>query len=456
MITHLSKKFILISSLISILILASILHNSVINSGLDNKLKKLHASGVFVDIIKEHEGFFTTEKTFTVRLDKVELVADLLLGIRNNDPLLVHLSKLQGLKLTVSVEHTKFIFSNDIHLHISLANLPEYFADQSKLLSDILAYSKKQSELIRTTYNVWNNSFNITLPSLHHQFTAEHNLSYALNIDNLQLEGVIENHSDFTLSTSLSSFELTLIEDKTPKVKLTLNQPSFSYTTHPDQTQTELAIDRFDLFLDNDENATIKLSEFESSQSYIQEEMTNFKSSLSLDTLTLRTAQQNLELQDFRYDINLDHLNPQTLAHLSELIHTTNTNEVIFIFDDLSDDMLSLIQDDAYIKINDISFSNMILDKTPYYDAELALLAQSQSENLELPIKFELKLHLSRALYKYFLDHVPNASFTQNYLPKDSAAADFDLSLIEDGFLINGHILSFTQDNNQSQDLNFL
>ena len=428
---------------------------------MDDKLKKLHASGIYVELLKEDNSLFSNTKEFIIRLDKVELVADLLLGMRNNDPLLVHLSKLQGLKLSISLSHTKFIFSNNLNLYMSVIDLPEYFKNQSVLFSEMLDFSKKNPHLIRTTFNVWNNALNLEIPTLHHRFQAENNLSYDVNLEALELDAFIYNHSNFNILSKMDTFNIALKHLEESQVIFNIKNGSLNLITQEQNTQVEIKSDHLYLGLHIDKNSTIEVSQFHSFQSYQEERMTNFKSQLSMKKLHVDYNDESIQVNDSNYDIELLHLNPKVLSHITDLIHTSNTNSVAFVFDDLSDDILSLLKDDSALHLNNLSFSDILVNDQHFYDAKLSLNAQSQSENHELPVLFNLNLHLSKTLYKYFLNNVANASFIQYYLDNTNSI-DFHMALTPHGFMLNDKELLFinhetnSSENNQSDTVNFL
>jgi hypothetical protein len=428
---------------------------------MDDKLKKLHASGIYVELLKENNSLFSNTKEFVIRLDKLELVADLLLGIRNNDPLMVHLSKLQGLKLSVSLSHTKFIFSNNLNLYISLVDLPEYFKNQAILFSELMNYSKENPQLIKTTFNVWNNALNLQIPKLKHHFQAENNLSYDIGFDNFEFDAYIHSHSEFNILTKLKNLNISLDHFNKKAVSFKLTQGLINLISQGKNTQIEIKSDHVHFGLNVENNSSIELSKIHSFQSYQEDSMTDFTSRLNINKLLLHHTNESIQVNDFDYDIVLEHLNPQTLSHITELIHTSNTNSVAFVFDDLSDNILSLIKDNSSLNLTDFSFSDLLVNDKHFYDAKLSLKAQSQAEVQEQPILLNLNLHLSKTLYEYFLNNVANASFTKHYL-KSPNSIDFHLSLTPEGFILNdkellfNHVDNNSSENNQTEAINFL
>lgn len=420
-----------------LLIIGSFLHNSIISNALDEKLKKLHASGIFIEMQHEEDNVFSNKKDFIIRLDKVELVAELLFGLRNNDPLVVQLSKLQGLKLNVKLSHNKFIFSNELVMYLSMHTLPEYFLNQSQLFTELVDYSHSHPDLIQTKLNVWDNSFSFHIPTLHHLFLAEHNMSFNVNLENFLLYGYIKNHSDFDIYNDCQSLHVAMLEKNTTKVELDLNQSSINLN-HVDKT-LDSSIFFKDLVLKFalHEPLTLAMHNLNANQNFAQEDESYFKSLLQIEQLKLSSTKDIFSLDNINYDLALKHLDYTTIAHIRELIHTSNTNTVAFIFDDLSKDIQTLIKHQAEIKVRQLSFSDIAFEDKHYQDAKLSLHAISQPENTLQPIDFDLKIHLSQALYQAFLNNVANASLTENFIKDSNSSVDFHLELTEKGFLLN-------------------
>lgn len=435
---------------ILLFIIISFIHNAIIANTLDEKLKKLHASGIFIEMLKEEKHVFKNKKDFIIRLDKVELIAELLFGLRTNDPLLVQLSKLQGLKLNVKLSHTKFIFSNELVMYLSINTLPGYFSNQSQLFSDLVNFSNSNPELIQTRINVWDNSFSFNIPSLTHTFAAEHNLSYDVNLEELSLFGYIKNHSDFDINSQCEKLHITLLDHEEKRSELFVAQSSINLH-HIDKTLGN-TISFAELKLDfiGDQNSTLMMKELHASQNFDEEKKSYFNSILSLELLKLSEKEEILSLSNLAYDLALDNLDYTTITHIRELIHTSNTNTVVFIFDDISKDIATLIRHKAVMTLNNLSFDDISFKDKHYKDAKLSFHAKSQPYNKRVPIDFELNMHLSRALYREFLDQVPNASLTQNFITEHNSTADFHMKLTKEGLMLNNKNLQVKpkQENN--------
>ena len=420
-----------------LIIIASIIHNTIITNALNDKLKKLHASGIFIEMLKQEDRLFQNKKDFMIRIDKVELVAELLFGMRNNDPLMVHLSKLQGLKLNVQLSHTKFIFSNELVMYLSINTLPEYFANQSQLFTDLLLFSNANPELIQTRFNVWDNSFSFNIPELEHTFIAEHNLSYEVKLEDLSLYGYITNHSDFDIYNDCETFYFSMLKSNQKKSQLYVEDSSLNLS-HIDSTiSTAISFEHLDLNLSLSKPLTLQLEGFSTQQSFLQENYSDFSSVLNLDSLRLFDTKEIFSFKNLAYDVVLKHLDYATIAHIRELIHTSNTNTVVFISDDLSKDLETLIKYQAEINVNNLSFEDIYLNEKHYADAKLSLHAISTPENSIRPIDFTMDLHLSKPLYAEFLERVPNASLTKNFITDTNSSADFHLRVTEKGFILN-------------------
>lgn len=443
---HLSNKMLLFITFVSLFIIISFVHNTIISKALDEKLKKLHASGIFIEMLKEKNYIFKDKKNFVVRLDKVDLVAELLFGLRTNDPLLVHLSKLQGLKLNVKLSHTKFIFSNELVMYLSIHALPEYFSNQSQLFGDLVKFSNSNPELIQTSLNVWDNSFSFNIPSLTHTFPAEHNLSFNVALKDLSLFGYIKKHSDFDINSQCEKFHLTLLDKSQKKAELSITE-SFINLHHIDSTLgNAISFETLRLSFMGEQNSTLAMKELQASQSFDQEQNSYFNSILNLESLQLAGAKKEiLSLKNVAYDLALDNLDYTTITHIRELIHTSNTNDVVFIFDDISKDIATLIEHQAVMTLNNLSFDDIALRNRHYQDAKFSFHAKSQPYNKDVPMDFELNMHLSKALYREFLEQVPNASLTQKFITEHNSTADFHLQLTKSGLMLNNKNLLLKQ-----------
>jgi hypothetical protein len=423
--------------LLLLLMGASVVHNNVISNTLDEKLKKLHASGVYVEMLHEDHDIFTNTKKFIIRLDKVELIAELLFGIQNSEPIMVHLSKLQGLKLLIELEHTKFIFSNELAMFISMTSLPQHFNNQSLLFNEILAFSKNNPKMIHTLFNVWSNAFAFHIPAIKHTFAAENNISYNIDMEELSLFGYVKNHSDFDISNRCKKLSINLKEHNQTKATMNLHDNTFNVIHHDESTDSSFAINAMNFTFNMDTNSSIYINDFQAEQSFIHDETNEILSKLKLKKLSLKDSSEIFTLKDLHYDIAFNHLDVQTVGDIKELIDTSNTHTVAFIFNDLSDDIAALIQQGARINLEEFSFSDLYIRGKHYNDAKLSLKAVSQPKNRDLPIDLEMRLHLSKALYQAFLDQVPNASLTLNYVEDKNSSIDFHLKLSKEGLLLN-------------------
>ncbi len=454
---YLSKRVLLFLPLLLIVITAMIIHNSVIANTLDEKLKKLHASGVYIDMIHEKNEILSNKKHFIIRLDKVELIAELLFGVQSSDPILVHLSKMQGLKLNIELVHKKFIFSNELLMFISMDDLPEYFTNQSILFNDVLEFSKSNPKMIETTFNVWDHSFAFHIPTIKHLFHAENNISYDVDIDHLSLKGYIKSHTDFDITNRSEKLSIIVSESNTTKASLNVKDHFFNIFYVDNGIDSSMGVKKLDLRFDMEAPVSLQLEDFQASQSYQEQDTVTISSTLKLKHLGLTEKEAQFALKDLDYDIIFKHLDIQTVDDIRELIHTSNTHTVAFIFDDLSEDIASLIKHQAHFKLNNFSFNDLYLEGTHYNDAKLSFEALSQPENQELPVKLDMKLHLSQALYQSFLDQVPNASLTQHYIKDHNSSVDFHLTLTKEGFILNDQTLYFEppyEDDNTTVDLN--
>ncbi len=445
------RNRLIILPILFIILLADIIHTNIISNGIESRFKRLHTSGVTINLVSEEKSFFHTKKELLITLEKSDLVSDALLELDADDPMRVLLSTMEGVTLKVILVHKKLIFSNNLQLTFRIVTLPEHFQEASLLLANILEYTLKHPDLFKANYHVWKGTFSFAIASLKERFEAENNISYDIEADRLKATGFLHAKDDFKFSTSTQKFILDLYEGNSRKIRFELDQGGFSTEKTPQFRSLEINGEALHLTLPpQEQNSTIKITDFHAKQSQSDHKFTDIESNLYLGSLSLQSQGSIYAVKNFNYDLDLYHLDRKVLDRIGDLIGSSNQSEVLFIFEDLSKELSNLLQEDAAIHLKKLSFDGLIFKDKPYNEASFSLLAKSGGE--ETPIAFESKIHLSQEIYTTFLEHIPNAGATKPYL-KDPNVVDFDLNLSPRGLVLNGHLLTLAESNTTQESI---
>lgn len=441
---HVNRIKIIIISFIVLFFTIDILDTYIVDKSLEKKLAKLHASGLYIKTLKRKETFFILEHQFLITLQKSDLASEMLLGLSSKDPFSISLAQYEDATLKVTLTHTRYIFSHQINMEVSIEQLPESFSQSSLYFDTLLNIYKMTRKKIFVHYALLSHDFTIKFLQDDQSFPMENNTSFTLKNTPVTLTGNLSNNKQYRFELQIPQLSLTLLENNQTNVTLKLKAFDFSFQNGTEKNGYFIKLDEGNVSFYHPKQSHVSIKKLNINQYHTNADFMGIYSTLNLQKLDINTSEQQIGVDNFAYNIDIQHLDKERMAHITTLIDSSNNNDIIFVFDELSKSISAILRDKFAFHIHDFSFDNLSIDHVPYGKNHLNLNLNIDKQ-AKPALGFDMNLTVSQKLFKHFINLVPNANLSINYLDnydQNASHYTFQLQNSTHGLLINHKPLS--------------
>ncbi len=411
----------------------------LVDKAFEDKLAKLHASGLYIKTLNKKSSFFSLKHQFLITLQKSDLASELLLGLNSTDPFSIALSQYENTTLHVTLTHRRHLFSHTLELDISIDALPEAFDQNNIYIDTLLHFIQKEQNLFHAQFSLFDNHFTLSFKPHKEKLTAQNQISYRLHNETMTLSGFIDNYQNYSITLNVPYLAIQMREANQTRMNMMLKQAHFLLFCDTQIQGYETALNQARLELNSSQKSLINLENLYMKQTYSRYDFMDVISNFSLKHLDINSSKDYIALENFNYDISLHHLDRERIEHLKALIDASNTNEVVFIFNELSESLNALLRDGFRFIIKNLSFKALTYKNLHFSKNALALNLNIDKKRAYNPY-FDMNITLSKDLYEYFLNTVPNADLTQYYLKtadRNQSQIHFQLQNSTKGLLLN-------------------
>ena len=440
--THLPKKIRYFLIAVALIAALDVVHTSLLNALFEAKLESLKSYGLNIKTLKEEKHFSHANYVFLVRLDNSGLASQTLLGLDDKHPFRIALSPFEGTTLRVALKQSYYTFSHTLKMVVTLDTLPDHFAENSTFFGSLLAFTKARPNLAHATFNLLTHDYELALSELAQTFNADANVSYHVKSAKIHSSGTLKSFENFQTHTNVPSINLRILDQATPifelrskplKISVERDNEKITYVLNADSIYAAISTPK-------EENTTL---EIEDAYAWHEEESGQFitiTSKLSVNALKLNTHLHHFALDSFGYHTSLSHLDKEVIGHIQALIDSSNTNEQLFIFEDISKELRKLLRMQARLDIYTLYFKRLHHENIDYEGAQFSMHVQPKSP--VRPFEFESRITISPKIYELFLEHIPNANLTKSFLTRNlDDSVMFHLQTSPEGLRLNTKLL---------------